>query len=205
MARPPDRRLGAAGRPMAARPRWWRAGEWLGRGGRRPRRRQWNALGGRTPQAATSKPTSRACTNAFHATGFRKECGFMAARRTGRANLIAGSRVASMRQFDVVVCGLGATGSAALYQLARRGMRVLGIERFLPGHDRGSFPWRDPHHPARLFRASVYVPLVRRAIELWREIEAVAARAAPPCHRHSRDRAARRHAGGGNARLHCVA
>ena len=40
-----------------------------------------------------------------------------------------------MAQYDVVVVGLGAIGSAALHRLARRGIRVLGIERFIPGHD----------------------------------------------------------------------
>jgi sarcosine oxidase len=43
-----------------------------------------------------------------------------------------------MADFDVAVCGLGATGSAATLHLARRGLRVLGLERFAPGHDRGS-------------------------------------------------------------------
>ena len=39
---------------------------------------------------------------------------------------------------DVVVIGLGAMGSAALHDLAGRGVRALGIERFEPGHDKGS-------------------------------------------------------------------
>ena len=43
-----------------------------------------------------------------------------------------------MAHFDVVVCGLGVIGSAALSMLARRGKRVLGLDRFTPGHDRGS-------------------------------------------------------------------
>jgi sarcosine oxidase len=43
-----------------------------------------------------------------------------------------------MAHFDVVVCGLGAMGTAAAQHLARRGKRVLGIERYAPGHDRGS-------------------------------------------------------------------
>ncbi len=73
---------------------------------------------------------------------------------------------------DVVVVGLGAMGSAALYQLAKRGMRVLGIERFAPGHDRGS-----SHGLTRIIRMGYfehpsYVPLVRRAYALWRELEA---------------------------------
>jgi sarcosine oxidase len=77
-----------------------------------------------------------------------------------------------MADFDVVVCGLGATGSAALFHLARRGVRVLGLERFTPGHDRGS-----SHGATRIFRVGYfehpsYVPLVRHAYALWREIEA---------------------------------
>jgi sarcosine oxidase len=81
-----------------------------------------------------------------------------------------------MTQFDVVVCGLGATGSAALYQLARRGVRALGLERFRPGHDRGS-----SHGETRIIRLGYfehpsYVPLVRSAYAAWREIEAAAGR-----------------------------
>jgi sarcosine oxidase len=82
----------------------------------------------------------------------------------------------NMTHFDVVVCGLGATGSAALYQLARRGARVLGLERFTPGHERGS-----SHGETRIIRLGYfehpsYVPLVRSAYAAWREIEAAADR-----------------------------
>ena len=52
-----------------------------------------------------------------------------------------------MAQFDVVVVGLGATGAAALNRLARRGVRVLGIERLTPGHDQGS-----SHGESRIIR-----------------------------------------------------
>lgn len=81
-----------------------------------------------------------------------------------------------MTHFDAIVCGLGIMGSAALYQLARRGRRVLGIDRFTPGHDRGS-----SHGETRIIRLAYfehpsYVPLVRRAYELWRELEVEAAR-----------------------------
>ena len=40
--------------------------------------------------------------------------------------------------FDVIVIGLGGMGSAAAYQLAARGKRVLGLERFTPAHTQGS-------------------------------------------------------------------
>ena len=105
-----------------------------------------------------------------------------------------------MAHYDVVVCGLGVMGSAALYHLARRGQRVLGIDRFTPGHDRGS-----SHGETRIIRLAYfehpsYVPLVRRAYELWRELEAEAGAAAAAHHRHCRDRPAGRRAGAGHAR-----
>src|SRR5512133_2268515 len=79
-----------------------------------------------------------------------------------------------MSHFDVVVCGLGAMGSAALHHVARRGKRVLGLERYAPGHDRGS-----SHGHTRIIRLGYfehpsYVPLLRRTYELWRELEAEA-------------------------------
>ena len=63
-------------------------------------------------------------------------------------------------------------GSAALLHLARRGARVVGIERFVPGHDRGS-----SHGETRIIRLGYfehpsYVPLLRRTYELWRALEA---------------------------------
>jgi len=81
-----------------------------------------------------------------------------------------------MNQFDVVVCGLGAMGSAALYQLAGRGVRVLGLERFVPGHDLGS-----SHGETRVIRLGYfehpsYVPLVRSAYAEWRAIGAAVGR-----------------------------
>jgi sarcosine oxidase len=75
------------------------------------------------------------------------------------------------RAHDVIVVGLGGMGSAAVYQLARRGQRVLGLDRFSPAHDRDS-----SHGGSRLVRRTcwedpVYVPLAERSYELWRELE----------------------------------
>jgi sarcosine oxidase len=72
---------------------------------------------------------------------------------------------------EVIVVGLGAVGAAVLYQLARRGMSVLGIDRFHPPHDKGS-----SHGETRITRQSVsegaeYVPFVLRSHALWREFE----------------------------------
>jgi sarcosine oxidase len=81
-----------------------------------------------------------------------------------------------MRRFDVIVVGLGAIGSAALYHLARKNLAVLGIERFALGHDLGS-----SHGATRIIRLShyerlSYVPLLKRAYTLWHALEAAAAR-----------------------------
>jgi sarcosine oxidase len=81
-----------------------------------------------------------------------------------------------MERYDVAVIGLGAMGSAALSTLARRGVRAIGIERFTPGHDRGS-----SHGETRVIRLGYmehpsYVPLLTRTYELWRELEAASGR-----------------------------
>lgn len=79
--------------------------------------------------------------------------------------------MATEQPFDVVVVGLGAIGSAALYHLAARGARALGLEMFEPGHGFGS---SHGHH--RMIRKSSnqddgYVPLAERAFELWSALE----------------------------------
>ncbi|HEV7536153.1 MAG TPA: FAD-dependent oxidoreductase, partial [Acidimicrobiia bacterium] len=73
--------------------------------------------------------------------------------------------------FDVIVVGLGGMGSAAACHLARRGQRVLGLDRHPPGHDRGS-----SHGGSRIIRLAyfedpAYVPLLLRAYDLWRQLE----------------------------------
>src|SRR5229473_3373516 len=78
--------------------------------------------------------------------------------------------------FDVVVCGLGAMGSAALQRLAMRRLRVMGLERHAPGHDRGSSHGLTRIIRLGYFEHASYVPLLRRAYELWRELEAAAGR-----------------------------
>lgn len=77
-----------------------------------------------------------------------------------------------MMRADVIVVGMGAMGSASAYQIARRGVRTIAIDRFDPPHDQGS-----THGVSRLTRESIgegdaYVPLARRSHEIWREIEA---------------------------------
>jgi sarcosine oxidase len=77
---------------------------------------------------------------------------------------------------DVIVVGLGAMGSAALYHLARRNVRAIGIERFEPGHERGSSHGRTRIIRHGYFEHPSYVPLVRRAAAIWRELEAASGR-----------------------------
>ena len=74
-------------------------------------------------------------------------------------------------RYDAIVVGVGGMGSAASYYLARRGKRVLGLERFGIPHSMGS-----SHGHTRIIRLAYYehpsyVLLLRRAYELWREIQ----------------------------------
>lgn len=77
-----------------------------------------------------------------------------------------------MERYEAIVVGLGGMGSASAYHLARRGQRVLGLEQFEPLHQRGS-----SHGLTRIIRLAYhehpsYVPLLRRAYELWHDLEA---------------------------------
>lgn len=81
-----------------------------------------------------------------------------------------------MGRWDVIVVGLGAMGSAAVAMLARRGARVLGLEAFEPLHTRGSSHGRSRIIREAYFESPEYVPLVRRAYELWREFEEISGR-----------------------------
>ena len=76
-----------------------------------------------------------------------------------------------MTSYDVIVAGLGGMGSAAAYQLAARGKRVLGLEKFSPAHDRGSSHGRSRIIRQAYFEDPAYVPLLLRAYELWEQLE----------------------------------
>ena len=75
------------------------------------------------------------------------------------------------RRFDVIVVGLGGMGSAAAAHAASRGKRVLGLEQFQPAHDQGSSHGRSRVIRLAYFEHPAYVPLLRRAYELWRRLE----------------------------------
>ena len=72
---------------------------------------------------------------------------------------------------DVIVVGLGTMGSAAILELARRGVRVVGIDRFAPPHDRGSGHGGSRVIRLAYFEHSDYVPLLRRAYEGFERLE----------------------------------
>jgi sarcosine oxidase len=76
-----------------------------------------------------------------------------------------------MRAYDAIVVGLGAMGSATLYHLARRGKRILGLEQFRYGHDLGSSHGDSRIIREQYFEHPLYVPLIQRAYDRWRELE----------------------------------
>jgi len=74
-------------------------------------------------------------------------------------------------RYDTIVLGLGAMGSAALYQLSKKGKNVLGIDQYVPPHKLGS-----AHGDTRITRQAIgegdeYVPLALRSYEIWDELE----------------------------------
>ena len=76
-----------------------------------------------------------------------------------------------MNRYDAIVLGAGGIGSAALYHLASRGVRAIGVDRFDPPHDRGS-----SHGQSRVIRQAYfehpdYVPLVVESYRMWHELE----------------------------------
>src|SRR5262245_48145092 len=72
--------------------------------------------------------------------------------------------------YDVAVIGLGAMGSAAAFHLAKRGRKVLGLDRYRPPHAFGSSHGQSRIIREAYFEHPVYVPLVQRAYELWDDL-----------------------------------
>jgi len=73
--------------------------------------------------------------------------------------------------YDAIVVGVGGVGSSAVCHLAQRGLSVLGLDRFPPGHDQGS-----SHGQTRIIRQAYfehpdYVPLLRQAYIAWSDLE----------------------------------
>jgi sarcosine oxidase len=79
--------------------------------------------------------------------------------------------MAREEQFDTIIVGLGAMGSAALYHLASRGVKVLGIDRLETPHIHGSTHGRTRIIREAYYEHPCYVPIVQRAYELWASLE----------------------------------
>ena len=76
-----------------------------------------------------------------------------------------------MNSFDVIVIGLGGMGSAALANVAGRGVSVMGIEQFTLGHLQGSSSGKSRMIRKAYFEHASYVPLMLRAYDAWNKLE----------------------------------
>ena len=79
--------------------------------------------------------------------------------------------MADSNRFDTVIVGLGAMGSAALYHLASRGVKVCGVDRWATPHIHGSTHGRTRIIREAYYEHPCYVPIVQRAYELWSALE----------------------------------
>jgi sarcosine oxidase len=77
------------------------------------------------------------------------------------------------KEFDVIVIGVGSMGSSTCYQLASRGVSVLGLEQFSVPHDQGSHAGQSRIIRKAYFEHADYVPLLERAYDNWKHLEAI--------------------------------
>lgn len=77
-----------------------------------------------------------------------------------------------MAGIDVAVVGLGLMGSSALYQLAKRGFKVVGFDQFNPPHTLGSSAGDTRITRLAIGEGEFYTPFVKRSHQIWRELEA---------------------------------
>jgi sarcosine oxidase len=73
--------------------------------------------------------------------------------------------------YDAIVIGCGGMGSATVYELARRGLRVLGLEQFPLVHNRGSSHGRSRVIRTAYYEQPAYVPILRHAWQRWYDLE----------------------------------
>jgi len=72
-----------------------------------------------------------------------------------------------MKECDVLVFGVGGVGSAVLYNLAKRGVKVVGVEKFDIAHDKGSSHGETRIIRRQMFENSKYLSLVKQSYDLW--------------------------------------
>jgi sarcosine oxidase len=88
------------------------------------------------------------------------------------ANENPSAKQATQSELDVLVIGAGTMGAMTLWQLARRGVSCAAIEQFGVAHDRGA-AGGDTRFYRSIYKEGLgYMPLLERALELWRELEA---------------------------------
>jgi len=87
-----------------------------------------------------------------------------------QARPTAGARPAR-RRWDAIVVGCGVMGASVSYNLAKRGLRVLTLERYGVNHQFGSSHGRTRIIRLAYYEDPRYVPLLRRAFDSWREVE----------------------------------
>jgi len=75
------------------------------------------------------------------------------------------------KHFDVIVIGVGSMGSSTCFQLAKRGVKVLGLEQFDIPHELGSHAGQSRIIRKAYFEHPDYVPLLVRAYENWAALE----------------------------------
>src|SRR5258708_11847538 len=114
-----------------------------------------------SPSATATR--TRACTHRTSTSGS------ISCRRPRRSS--GASSMSAPRPSDVIVVGLGADGSAAAARLAQRGSTVLGLEAFPRGHTNGSSGGLTRVIRVAYYEDPDYVPLLKRAWELWRDLE----------------------------------
>ncbi len=76
-----------------------------------------------------------------------------------------------MASYDVIVIGVGSMGAATCYELAERGLRVLGLEQFRAPHEQGEHAGQSRIIRKAYFEHPDYVPLLERAYSNWRKLE----------------------------------
>ena len=81
-----------------------------------------------------------------------------------------------MKKWDVIVLGLGGAGSSVLYHLARQGLTVLGLDQYPEAHQFGSSHGQTRIVRQAYFEGPFYVPLLKRAYELWADLNSIASR-----------------------------
>ena len=79
----------------------------------------------------------------------------------------------SSQHYDVIVVGIGSMGAPTCYNLAKRGVKVLGLEQFTIVHENGSHAGQSRMVRKAYFENPDYVPLLDTAYALWEELEEI--------------------------------